>query len=439
MTLMWGLLGPGALPNERRTRTFGVAASVRLFNELAVPGIGGVWFCKQLLLATLGIRIAEQAQSHGKEVGKIEAANAVEALACWLAFDAGKWERDPRLRGSTKMQNKVDLSFQAVRQRSFYVTQPMRMRTVQALPQLGFVATDSSRFNAFACSQAGKDFVDAACDGFSPFKRGVIDHLVRWVVFKEDRVKSVELHDALSPITSLPPRALELLMERLLQGGDHESAEHKQRRRDALAWVESQRKTRIGHTSWSSAPPEISSDAHWRDLRAGAMFQAAREAAIAALDALEAHISRSADGERFCLSSSVPSAVLLRLTELRHAANSFLEERHQDRDANAFCGECNSDDPIKVLTALVARDGRVLRLKERDVVPGPAFQRGGAPQQEHEDNAADTADSAPAIQGGLAWPPGISARLQNLFLLNADLRGELDQWLDKTATEEDPQ
>lgn len=168
------------------------------------------------------------------------------------------------------------------------------------------------------------------------------------------------------------------------------------------------------------------------------MFQAAREAAIAALDALEAHISRSADGERFCLSSSVPSAVLLRLTELRHAANSFLEERHRDRDANAFCGECNSDDPIKVLKALVARDGRVLRLKERDVVPGPAFRRGAEPQQKHEDNA-DTADSAPAIQGGLTWPPGISARLQNLFLLNADLRGELDQWLDKTVTEEDPQ
>lgn len=235
---------------------------MRLFNELAVPGIGGVWFGKQLLLATLGIRIAEQAQLHGKEVGKIEAANAVEALACWLAFDAGKWERDPRLRGSTKMQGKVDLSFQAVRQRSFYVTQPMRMRTVQALPDLGFVATDSSRFSAFACSQAGKDFVDAACDGFSPFNRSVIDHLVRWVVFKEVRVKS--LHDALSPVTSLPQRARDLLMERLLQGGDRESSEHKQRRRDALAWVESQRKTGIGHTSWSSAPPEISSDAHWR-------------------------------------------------------------------------------------------------------------------------------------------------------------------------------
>jgi hypothetical protein len=61
MTLTWGLIGPGALPSERRVRTLGVAASVRRFNELAVPGIGGVWFGKQLFLATLGVKVAELA------------------------------------------------------------------------------------------------------------------------------------------------------------------------------------------------------------------------------------------------------------------------------------------------------------------------------------------------------------------------------------------
>jgi len=37
------------------------------------------------------------------------------------------------------MHGKDDFSFRRVRQRNFYVTQPMRMATVQALPALGFV------------------------------------------------------------------------------------------------------------------------------------------------------------------------------------------------------------------------------------------------------------------------------------------------------------
>ncbi len=82
----WGLLGPEFLPNARRTRTLGLGASVRSFNDLAVPGLGGVWYGKQLLLATLGVAVAEEARSLGAKVQNVEMANAIEALACWLAF-----------------------------------------------------------------------------------------------------------------------------------------------------------------------------------------------------------------------------------------------------------------------------------------------------------------------------------------------------------------
>ena len=84
----WGLLGPEFLPNARRTRTLGLGASVRRFNDLAVPGLGGVWYGKQLLLATLGVAVAEAARSQGVKVQNIEVANAIEALACWLALKA---------------------------------------------------------------------------------------------------------------------------------------------------------------------------------------------------------------------------------------------------------------------------------------------------------------------------------------------------------------
>jgi hypothetical protein len=70
MENFWGLLGPEFLQNTRRTRTLGLGASVRRFNDLAVPGLGGVWYGKQLLLATLGVAVAEAARSQGVKVLK---------------------------------------------------------------------------------------------------------------------------------------------------------------------------------------------------------------------------------------------------------------------------------------------------------------------------------------------------------------------------------
>jgi hypothetical protein len=122
--LTWGLLGPESLASERRTRTLGLGATVRLLNDLAVPGLGGVSFGKQLFLATLGVAIAQRVRHSGKKVRNIEVANAVEALACWLALEGNGWKPNPRLRGATKMRNKTDLSFAIMRKPSFYVTQP---------------------------------------------------------------------------------------------------------------------------------------------------------------------------------------------------------------------------------------------------------------------------------------------------------------------------
>ena len=59
MSASWGILGPGSVESVRRVRTLGLASSTRLFNELAVPGLGGVWFGKQLLFSTLGVMVAE--------------------------------------------------------------------------------------------------------------------------------------------------------------------------------------------------------------------------------------------------------------------------------------------------------------------------------------------------------------------------------------------
>ena len=82
-TMTWGLLGPEKIESVRRARSLGVAAAVRAFNDLAVPGLGGVWFGKQIVLATLGVYLAEKVSA---KHSNIKVANAVEALACGLGL-----------------------------------------------------------------------------------------------------------------------------------------------------------------------------------------------------------------------------------------------------------------------------------------------------------------------------------------------------------------
>lgn len=395
---------------------------MRLFNDLAVPGLGGVWFGKQLLLATLGVVVAENARNRGERVQNIEVANAIEALACWLAFDRNDWQRDSRLRGSTKLRVKgQDFRFTRVRQRNFYVTQPMRMATVQALPALGFVEAGNVRFNSFCVSEVGKAFVDAACKACRPSNRSVVDHLTKWTCNQNDHVNTPALRQALSPLELLPEESRKLVRERLIQGGQ-ESEDNKQRRVAALAWVEKLRTSPKAKPDWQSRPIQIT-DTHWHDLFAGAIFFRARDAAIAVLDALEEEIRNSSSGQFFSLKREAPEVVSRQVEALRIAATDFLRTEHRCEDAAAFCRECMQKDDRQILRALAARDGHVLRLVGDEIKAGPAFCKAGASICDQEGE-----EEAPSADG-MPLPEGISYRMHNLYLLNLDLHGELSQWL----------
>jgi hypothetical protein len=421
----WGLLGPEFLPKTRRIRSLGLGASVRSFNDLAVPGLGGVWYGKQFLLASLGVAVAEDARARGAKVQNIEVANAIEALACWMAFNGNGWSRDARLRGNTKLHGKNDFSFRRVRQRNFYVTQPMRMATVLSLPALGFVESDSKRFNGFRCSVAGRGFVEIATEGYRPYNRTVVDHLTWWAQMKDDRVDTNALRQALSPLNRLSDEAIPLLRERLIQGGN-ESREDKERRGNALSWVETLRTNGSGELTWDQRPQVISEN-HWRDLKVGALFFEAREAAIATLDALEIHIGNQTSGQSSTL-GQIPRILESKIENLKSAANNYLAFNHTDEEANKFCSECINIDPSSILRSLVKRDEQVLRLVGDEVKPGPAF-RGSANQTSAEDG--EDVDTPQAENNPL--PKGISYRMRNLYLLNLDMRGELDAWLKPTA------
>lgn len=434
MHFFCGVLGPDSVGRSQRLRSLGLAGAVRRFNERAVPGIGGVWFGKQLMLALLGVRVAELHAERGRAIPKIECTNAIEALACWLAYRDSHWASDARLRGRNKFPRNFDGEdgplYARFRARGFYVTQPMRMASGSAMVPLGLAISSSRRFNTLQTTAEGRAFLDAALDGFRPSNRSMVEHLSQWVGGEKVSVTTGSVFRGLSPCLPLPKIALEHLHCRILAGGVDESATAKARRRSALAWVDRLRTKPPGAPlSWLDRPPEVQDDRHWEDLEAGARLLLARDAALQLLDALEERISH-APAERMTIADAVP-AVREEVELLRVAADAFLSMRHEDAEANEFCRACASADPATVLRNLCQRDGRVVALVGNLLQPGgPAFRRGMASNAEPESNPVDEpsdAVGAIGVQGtdDIEWPKGLSFRLQNLYMLNLELNDRL--------------
>lgn len=430
-TMQWGLLGPEQLAGSRRTRTLGLGAAVRKFNQLAVPGLGGVWFAKQIFLATLGVRIADRLRSISANVKAIEIANAVEALACWCAFNSNGWTRDSRLRGSQKLAGKDNLTFARLRQPRFYVTQPMRMATVEALVDLGFVEPGSQRFNSFRCTQAGMDLVEAATAGCRPYNATVEDYLLGRA--KDDGVAitgTPNLRDALSPLIVLPPDARALIRDKLCEGAslNPEAA----RRKNALRCV---RSLDVKNPAGWEAKPSMLDANHWDDLRLGARFFTARDAAIDVLNAIEAQMAPLAAPKLAADDAHKLSPVQTRLGSLREAAQRFLDEDKdptEGRMAMAFCRECIGRNSAAIIRNLVKRDDRVLRLVGKDVLPGAAFSLQPQAETSDEEGEGPSGDNA----GRVPVPADISGRIRNLYLLDLDLQGRLEEFLNPPAADE---
>ncbi len=420
----WGLLGGERLGGTRRVRTLGLGATVRAFNELAVPGMGGVWFAQQLLLALLGIRLAAAVRADGHRPSNIAAANAVEALAVWSALRGNGWNANPRLPGSRKLHRHAggaDPTFKIAAGRAFYVVNPMRIRTRDALATLGLVEAASSRFNSYAVSALGATLLDIVCPN-------ACKALPQWLAggpLPTARRRS-DLDEELDPTRQLPEPAREILREAFVSGAGPEPA----RRRQALAFVEALRWRSGGHTDWERRPAEIGDASHWADMRAGAALTDVMEAAAGEIEGgsvlgrIEA--SMGALGTRRLALAEAPAASLRpSLESLRRRARAFLDADHDPspgRAAATFCRECIDDDDQTVIRHLVARDERILRLVDGTILPGPAFK--GQPfrttdadldQGEEEATEEAPEDAIPPL------PEAISVRIGNLAALSPDL------------------
>ncbi len=138
------------------------------------------------------------------------------------------------------------------------------------------------------------------------------------------------------------------------------------------------------------------------------------------------------------LDSTFPEAIVVKIDALRQNSRVFLDSKYDpspEMEATVFCRECTGQSNARILESLLAREGRVLRQCGRDILPGVAFRgvQVDEPQSARspeEDGAEDT------VEKTIPLPEGISYRVRNLFLLNIDLHGKLNEWLGESEDEE---
>ncbi|AWH52074.1 hypothetical protein C1924_02150 [Stenotrophomonas sp. ESTM1D_MKCIP4_1] len=428
----WGLLAPETLPGTRRTRTLGLGRSVRQFNELAVPGLGGVQYAKQVLFVALSMAVAKRVENPGVQVTHIEVANAIEAVACIIGYDDTNWESSIRMRGRNKLPRRGPApEYRVACKRSFHVSQPMRMSTAQALPSLGLVDTQSARFNAFECNDNLDAFVSNCLGNLMAGNTTVLKHLSSWVEGKQLKWGSAGLIEALHPLRPLRSPARAWLKNALLQGTAL-SPELRERRQRAWQWVARLHSEPATVESLDQpSPPKELDPQHWHDLRAGAQLVVVRDAAIAVLDAVE-RVIEARKSRSLPLSEQLPEPVRAALAALAGHAEAFLALKHHDAEANRFCAECVSGD-AEALRHLLLRDDQVLRLVDGCARPGAAYT--GQPPTaavvaEDDGDQEDTLGAA-----GEPIPVGISYRIRNLYRLQRDLE-DASQDVAGHATEE---
>ncbi|WP_418024075.1 hypothetical protein ACNKFW_05600 [Paracoccus sp. TD-10] len=432
------MLAPENVKPSRRRLTLGLGRAVMLYNEAAVPGLGGMWFIRQAALALLGIRVAEESPHAGS---KIEVANAIEALACWIGYQDRGWSRgDWRLRGPRKLKSLHDRgmeqTFRRLKSPSSYVTQPMRMGCVEALPGLGLVDASGSRFNSFSVNVRGQQLIDAVFGERGRGQRYLPDYLRDWVL--DEPVKFTgSLRGKLNPTADAGDDARMVMREALAFPGA--GAE---RRRSALAWM---RRIDAGddfgatpYTDWGNQPAEIE-DNHWKDLRAGAALLQTRDAAISVLANIEQELVAHS---RLDLTRKLPEGVATSMEVWRKEAQRFLAlDGHGPNEAAAaareFCTEALQSN-VHAIMMLVSREDHMLRVTGSVVVPTAAWRTDAAlpvsdaaqAGSDIEPDAEGIEDSAPKRAERDVLPPSISPRIIYLRRLSLDLEGRLGRFIE---------
>ena len=346
----WGTFALGESLSSRRSQQLGLGAAIRHYNELSVPGIGGIWFAMPLIWSLIGIKIMSSVNG----LPAIRVANAIEAKVMLEAIENG--DSSNRILGRQKLPRQ-DISggtFERMARANTYVTQPYRQACAQPLLEFGLVKSNTARFNSFEMTDRGETLLD-------PFA-STVNLLTQWV---KGKACKRNVTSSISPNSPLPKRTAAVLQNLILKVG-----EKSQRRRNIHGAFETLTSADILSGRISNLETE-----HVNDLKVGLALVRLRDLAIAVLNCVEDKLRENRDhGKPLKVSMTVRSKNLDRALNALHQPQDDLisiVSAGNHPDIKSFLRAC--EDKKRILQELVNRDKSVLLLRDGQVVPGPAF------------------------------------------------------------------
>lgn len=160
MSSYWFAPTPTALSSRRLSLDLGLRAADLYFRELVVPGLGRVWFARQLSWSVAALALHE---SLGKAGGKVPRPTAIcrgiEALACKLEYQTGADAPSPRILGlrAFRRDNGTRWDFDHLRKPAHYVQNTHRQSSTRALRvDEGLGLANGARFEGMELTPIGR-------------------------------------------------------------------------------------------------------------------------------------------------------------------------------------------------------------------------------------------------------------------------------------------
>ena len=418
--MTWLSPAPDSKSSTRLSLDFGLRSADLYFRDLVVPGLGRIWFARQLSWPLAALALYEELASHGSNAPKATAiCHGIEALACKLEYEAnsGRETRSRRILGTrvfARVGDSEAWSFHRLREASNYVRNTHRQAATRAVRTdggLGFAR--GSRFDLLELEPVGRALADALLNQ-NVGQGGTT--LRKWIVGwlrdeKKMPASRASFRAALSPEHATDDERA-LVRSRLL-GTSTPSGEKRQRLAQAVGRA--------------AVMPDIE-EAVVARLRGGGHPKQADEVVTAR--AFGAVLDRASDVVARLTCAVEParggvkvptlvtdSGIKRSLEDLRSATKSYVEKANvadvNEATSRAFADAVAAADDAETIRLVVQRAGEVLGFADSSVVRGALFR------------VVDGTDEANELEGGAASiepdRTGRTFRIANLHALLRDV------------------
>ena len=416
----WFSPAPSDSSSSRISLDFGLRSSDLFFRELVVPGLGRVWFVRQLSWPLAALALYEDLASPGSNAPKPTAiCHGIEALACKLEYElnSDRETRSRRILGNRafgREDGHEAWSFHRLRQASYYVRNTHRQaatRAVRVDGGLGFAR--GSRFDLLELEPVGRELANAFLNqkvgqGSATLRKWLLGWLNGARKLPTSRAS---FHMALSPEHATVDER-RLVRPRLFETSTPAS-EKRQRleqaagRAAAMPDIEGVVVDRLRKTGHNGQADEVLAARAF-----GAVLDRARDAVASLTCAVE-----TARGGVKVSTLVADSGIKRALKDLRSATESYVERSKlagvNEPASRAFADAVAAADDAKTIKLVVQRAGEVLGLADGSVVRGALFR-----VVDGADEASDLEDGAASIEPDRT---GRTFRIANFHALLRDV------------------